>query len=128
MPAKITCVVADDHPMVRRGIVSTLQDETDFEVVGEAATADEAIEIARKVQPQIVVLDINMPGDGLAASTAIKSEHPEMHIVMFSFRKDEEVIRAAREAGASGYIVKGAPGSTVVRVLRRVAAGFVSFE
>jgi DNA-binding NarL/FixJ family response regulator len=123
-----TIVVADDHPMVRRGLVATLEDEADFQVVGEAASGDEAIALVRKLQPRIVILDVNMPTSGLDASRTIKSQFPKTLTVMFSFRQDPEIIRASQEAGASGYIVKGASGAAVIDAVRAVLAGRSFFQ
>jgi DNA-binding NarL/FixJ family response regulator len=121
--AIITVLVADDHPMVRRGIVATLEDEADFRVIAEASSGDEAVLLVRQFRPQLVILDINMPTSGLEASRMIKSEFPGIQTVMFSFRQDPEIVRASQEAGASGYIVKGSSGSAVVAALREVLAG-----
>jgi two-component system nitrate/nitrite response regulator NarL len=126
----ITCIVADDHPMVRRGIIATLQDEDDFKVVAEASSGDMAVELVRLFAPRLVILDVNMPSCGLAASRIIKSEYPLIHTVMFSFRQDPEIIRASGEAGASGYIVKGTSGPEFVGALREIlsARPFLSVD
>lgn len=119
----VTIVVADDHPMVRRGLIATLEDETDFTVIGEAGSGDEAVMLVRQLKPRVVILDVNMPTSGLDASRAIKTEFPQTLTVMFSFRQDPEIIRASQEAGASGYIVKGASGSAVINAVRAVIEG-----
>lgn len=116
----VTIVVADDHPMVRRGLVATLEDEADFKVIGEAGSGDEAVALVRQLRPRVVILDVNMPSSGLGASRAIKAEFPQTLTVMFSFRQDPEIIRASQEAGASGYIVKGASGAAVIDAVRAV--------
>ena len=123
-----TIIVADDHPMVRRGLVATPEDEVDFQVVGEAASGDEAVALVRKLRPRIVILDVNMPTSGLDASRTIKSEFPDTLTVMFSFRQNPEIIRASQEAGASGYIVKGASGSAVIDAVRAVLEGRGFFQ
>lgn len=124
----VTIVVADDHPMVRRGLIATLQDEPDFKVIGEAGSGDEAVALVRQIRPQVVILDVNMPSSGLDASRAIKAEFPETLTVMFSFCQDIETIRASQEAGASGYIVKGASGIAVIDAVRAVIEGRGFFE
>ncbi|MDX2307117.1 MAG: response regulator transcription factor [Hyphomicrobium sp.] len=119
----VTFIVADDHPMVRRGVTTTLHDEDDFRVVAEAASAPEALALAVHHRPRVVILDVNMPGSGLEAARAIKAGHPEIHAVMYSFRQDAEVISASIAAGASGYVIKGAPGTALIAALRDVLAG-----
>jgi DNA-binding NarL/FixJ family response regulator len=124
----VTIVVADDHPMVRRGLVATLEDEADFKVIGEAGSGDEAVALVRQLRPRVVILDVNMPSSGLGASRAIKAEFPHTLTVMFSFRQDPEIIRASQEAGASGYIVKGASGAAVIDAVRSVIDGRSFFQ
>jgi DNA-binding NarL/FixJ family response regulator len=119
----ITVIVADDHPMVRRGIIATIEDEADFKVVAEANSGDEAIALVRQFRPRLVILDVNMPSSGLTASATITSEFPDTQTIMFSFRQDPEIVRASQEAGASGFIVKGSSGSALVAALREVLAG-----
>ena len=119
----ITVIVADDHPMVRRGIIATIEDEADFKVVAEANSGDEAIALVRQFRPRLVILDVNMPSSGLNASATITSEFPDTQTIMFSFLQDPEIVRASQEAGASGFIVKGSSGSALVAALREVLAG-----
>lgn len=124
----VTIVVADDHPMVRRGLVATLEDEADFKVIGEAGSGDEAVALVRQLRPRVVILDVNMPSSGLEALRAIKAEFPQTLTVMFSFRQDPEIIRASQEAGAGGYIVKGASGAAVIDSVRAVIEGRSFFQ
>ena len=118
-----TVIVADDHPMVRRGIIATIEDEADFKVVAEAGSGDEAVPLVRIHRPRLVILDINMPTSGLDASATITSEFPDTQTVMFSFRQDPEILRASKDAGASAFIVKGSSGAALVAALREVLAG-----
>ncbi len=126
--ATITCIIADDHPLVRRGLVATVEDEVDFTVVAEASSAGESTELTRQLRPRLVILDVNMPGSGLDACRRIKAEFSDIHTIMYSFRQDSEIIRASKEAGASSYIVKGTSGPAFISALREVIAGRVIFN
>jgi two-component system, NarL family, nitrate/nitrite response regulator NarL len=121
----IRVVVADDHPMFRAGVVSSLAAHPDFEVVGEGASADEAVELATRLSPDVCLLDIAMPGGGLIAAREITASLPSTRVVMLTVSEDEDDLLAAMKSGASGYVLKGAPGSELMNVLRVVNAGEV---
>lgn len=123
MTVRYKLAVADDHALVRRGIIETLEEEADFVVVGEAADAAGAMGIARDLAPDLIFLDVNMPGGGIEAAIAIHAAMPAIVIAMFSFRLDLAIVKAALDAGASGYIVKGISGSELNDVARRLLAG-----
>ena len=120
----ITLVVADDHPVVRGGIVALLGAEPDIEVVGQAADGDEAVREALALRPSVVIMDIQMPGlDGPGATAAIKSEWPDAIIVMLTTYDTDEAIVRAVEAGAAGYLLKDTPPDDLIRVIREASAG-----
>ncbi len=120
--------IIDDHPLVREGIAEVFATETDFEIVGEAASADQAIGLASLVEPDLIFLDINMPGGGVAAASRIRQLVPEVRILMFSFRQDPEVVRTCMLAGASGYVVKGVSGPELILIARKIMSGSTHFD
>lgn len=123
MARHIRVVVADDHPMFRAGIVYTFKNADGFEIVGEAATADEAIAAAKTLKPDIVMLDINMPGSGLTAAAEISRSCPDVRVVMLTVAETSDSVNSALEAGASGYVLKGASGTELVRVVQSICCG-----
>ncbi|WP_122818265.1 response regulator [Nocardioides pantholopis] len=122
----IRTVVADDHPLVRAGLVTLLGTEPDIEVVGTAADGEEAVEVARRLRPDVVCMDIRMPRlDGIAATRALAGpdvEDPIPVLVLTTFEIDEYLF-GALEAGASGFQLKDADPAVLVRAVRSVAAG-----
>lgn len=122
---RIRIVVADDHPMFRAGVVSSLAANADFEVVGEGSSGAEAVELAEKFQPDVCLLDIAMPDGGLVAARDITASLPQTKVVMLTVSEDEDDLLAAMKAGASGYVLKGAPASELMNVLKTVNAGEV---
>ncbi|HUR16658.1 MAG TPA: response regulator transcription factor, partial [Candidatus Limnocylindrales bacterium] len=121
----IRIVVADDHPMFRAGVVASLSAQPDVEVVGEGASADEAVRLAHEHNPDVCLLDITMPGGGLNAAREITAGVPGSKVVMLTVSEDEDDLLAAMKAGASGYVLKGAAAGELVSVLRSVNAGEV---
>lgn len=115
--------VIDDHPLVRQGIVETLSDDHAFDVVGAGGSADEGVAIARELQPDLIFLDVNLPGGGVDAARRIHAAMPRVKIAMFSFRQDLAIVRACLTAGACGYLVKGISGSQLRRVTHALIAG-----
>jgi DNA-binding NarL/FixJ family response regulator len=120
----IRILVADDHPIVRSGISTILATQPDFEIVGEAANGNDAVEAAARLAPDLVLMDIRMPGlNGVGASTAILAARPSTRIVVLTtYASDGEVLRAI-EAGAVGYLLKDVPHEELFRALRAVARG-----
>jgi two-component system, NarL family, nitrate/nitrite response regulator NarL len=119
-------VVIDDHPMFRAGVVASLAAEPDVVVVAEGDSAGQAIRLATQHEPDICLLDIAMPGGGgLVAARRIRDTLPQTRVVMLTVSEDEDDLLAAMKAGASGYVLKGAAGSELLRVLRMVHAGEV---
>jgi DNA-binding NarL/FixJ family response regulator len=122
----VRVLVADDQALVRAGFVALLAAQEDVDVVGEAADGEQAVELARRLRPDVVLMDIRMPGlDGLAATRRITAA-PELAgvrvVVLTTFELDEYVFEALR-AGASGFLVKHTEPSELVRAVRAVAAG-----
>lgn len=123
MSEKIQIVIVDDHPLFREGVVYTLQAEADIEVVGEGSNAEEAIRLAQDLLPDLILLDIAMPGGGINAARAIATACPVTRIVMLTVSEAEEDVTAALKAGARAYILKGVSSRELVRILRAVYTG-----
>lgn len=123
-----TIVVADDHPAFRSGLRQMFAGVADLTVVGEASTGAEALDLADRLEPQVVVMDIRMPDiDGIEATRGLmRLERPPGVIVLTMFEDDESVFAAMR-AGALGYLLKGADEDEIVRAVRAVAAGEAIF-
>ncbi|MEM7286327.1 MAG: response regulator transcription factor [Actinomycetota bacterium] len=120
----ITLVVADDHPVVRNGIVALLSAEPDIDVVAEAANGLEAVEAALRHRPSAVVMDLRMPDmDGVAATIAIRDAWPEASVIVLTTYDTDEAILSAVEAGANGYMLKDADPADLIDAVRRAAAG-----
>jgi len=119
----IRVVVVDDHPVFREGVTCCLERAGGFEVIAHGGSADEAIRIAREMKPDLVLLDINMPGNGIEAARRIAAEYPSVKTVILTASENEEHVAAALEAGARGYIVKGVSVSDLVRTVRAVHCG-----
>ena len=117
--------VADDHPMFRAGVVAALREVEDIEVVGEASDATSAVDLAVRELPDVMVLDIAMPGSGLWAAGRIGTSCPATRIVMLTVSEDEDDILTAVKAGAAAYVLKGAGASELIDVIRAVHAGEV---
>jgi DNA-binding NarL/FixJ family response regulator len=117
-------LVADDHPVVRDGLVAIVGTRPDFEVVGEAGTGREAVEQYQALAPDVVFLDLEMPEmDGVAVLRALRQHDPNVKVIIFTaFDTDERIVDAVR-AGAAGYLLKGSPREDVFRAVQVVYAG-----
>ncbi len=114
----------DDHEIVRRGVRELLDMEHDLEVVGEAATADEALSGVSATRPDVAVLDVNLAdGNGIEVCREIRSRHPDVRCLMLTSYADDEALLGAIMAGASGYVLKQIRGSDLVSSIRRVVRG-----
>jgi DNA-binding NarL/FixJ family response regulator len=117
-------VLADDHALVRQGFRRILEDEMDIEVIGEAGGGAEAIHLDQRLEPDVVVLDMNMPEiNGLHAAIEILRRRPDRPILMLSMYDDVQYVRNALKAGIKGYILKNALETDLIRAVRAVAAG-----
>lgn len=122
--ADIRIVLVDDHALVRHGFRRILEDEPDLVVIGEAGSGLEAIDTVKALQPDVVVMDMAMPEmNGLHAAREILKQRPSTRILILSMYSDEQYVRNALDAGAHGYILKGALETDMVRAVRAVAAG-----
>ncbi len=119
----IRVVVADDHPLFREGVVASLRSNPDIEVVGQAEDAAGALRIVREELPDLVLLDVTMPGGGVSAAAQIASACPATRIVMLTVFEDEDDLLSAMKAGASGYVLKGVSASDLARVVGRGGNG-----
>lgn len=122
--SSIRIVVADDHGPYRRGLISIFEMEEDMQPVGEAGNGKEAIEQVTKLKPDIVLMDINMPGmDGMEATRKLTDSYPGLPIIMLTMFKGEEHLREARRAGASAYVLKDAGSDVLLQTIRDVMSG-----
>ena len=123
-PDPIRIVVADDHPIVRAGIVGLLETAPGIEVVGEAADGAEAVALAASERPDLVLMDLRMPGvDGASATASIVAAGGGTRVLVLTTYETDDHILAAIEAGASGYLLKAAPQAEILAGIRAVAAG-----
>jgi DNA-binding NarL/FixJ family response regulator len=121
---RIRVVLADDHALVRQGFRRILEDEMDIEVIGEAGGGAEAIDLDQRLDPDVVVLDMNMPEiNGLHAAIEILRRRPDRPILMLSMYDDVQYVRNALNAGIKGYILKNALETDLIRAVRAVAGG-----
>lgn len=119
----IRVVVIDDHPLFREGVSRSLSELDDFEVVGEGASAEDAVRIATQQDPDIVLLDLSMPGGGIKAIQPLLMQRPKQKIVVLTVSEAGEDVAEALKNGAKGYVLKGVGSRTLAEILRSVAAG-----
>jgi len=124
MSDKITVLLVDDHALVRRGFRRMLDDDQTLEVVGEASNGAEAVKLAEKLHPQVVVMDCQMPElNGLEATKKILLALPQTAILMLSMHSEDTLVRQALDAGARGYVLKNANDLDLAKAIKGVAAG-----
>ncbi len=123
--SEINLVIVDDHPLFREGVAAALQNENDFTVLAEGENAQEALELAKKHLPDIILLDINMPGSGLEAARAITATCPVTKIIMLTFSEEEDDVSAALKLGAKAYVLKGVGSRDLKNIIRSVYDGHV---
>ena len=122
--AKIRILVADDHPMLREGLVAVLSTQPDFEIVGEAANGSEVILLAQRMEPDVILLDLEMPGmDGVAALEKLRETGSGARSIAFTAYDTDERILGALRAGARGYLLKGASRAEIFDAIRTVHSG-----
>jgi DNA-binding NarL/FixJ family response regulator len=120
MPSTISIAVVDDHPIFREGVVQVLKAEPGFHVVGQGESAEEAVRIAAATQPDVILLDVSMPGGGLEAARTIATTAPLTRVMMLTAIEDDSFVIAAVEAGAKGYVLKGISGPDLIQMILKV--------
>jgi DNA-binding NarL/FixJ family response regulator len=124
MPREITCLIVDDHEVVREGLRLSLSRAPHIRVVGEAADGRAAIELAERRKPNVVIMDVRMPGlDGLDATKELMEKEPNTAVLIFTAYSERSLLARGLESGAKGYILKEAPHETLVRAIEKVAGG-----
>ena len=124
----IRVLIADDHPHFRDGLRALLLSAPDLEVVGEAGDGEEAISLAAELQPDVILMDLNMPGvGGIEATRRILRTSPHIAILVISMFEDDDSVFAALQAGARGYLLKGALKAEILRSIRAVSSGEAIF-
>ena len=128
MADQIRVLIADDHPLFREGMRGRLDRATDIEVVGEAASGDEAAQLAKTLNPDVILMDIKMPGmNGIEATRDIVQTSPETGVLVITMLEDNDSVFAAMRAGARGYLLKDSRGEGILHAIRAVASGEAVF-
>jgi DNA-binding NarL/FixJ family response regulator len=128
MEDTVRVLIADDHPLFREGMRGRLDRVADVAVVGEAASGDEAVELAHKLEPHVILMDIKMPGlNGIEATREIQQANPLIGVLVLTMFEDDDSVFAAMRAGAKGYLLKDSGGEGVVHAIRAVASGEAVF-
>jgi len=120
----ITCLLVDDHTLFREGIRRLLESHPGFQILGEASNAERAVALASEFQPDVVLMDIGMPGlSSFEAARLILAETPHTHILFLTMYEDEELLQQGLEAGAGAYLLKDVPAPELIHAVQEVAAG-----
>jgi DNA-binding NarL/FixJ family response regulator len=121
---KMRILLAEDHKVVREGTRRLLESQPDFDVVGEASDGIEAVELAKKLKPEIIIMDVSMPRlNGIEATRQIKAIYPNIAILPLTGYDDDEYVFALLEAGAAGYLLKDSSGEELIEAIRQVMTG-----
>jgi two-component system, NarL family, response regulator LiaR len=121
---RIRVVVVDDHMIVREGLSTLLEAFADMQLAGEAASGEEAVQLCAKVRPQVVLMDLIMPGmGGISAIRAIRKNQPETQVLVLTSFKEKEYVRGALEAGAIGYLLKNLSAAELAQAIRMASVG-----
>jgi two-component system response regulator DegU len=121
---KITVVIVDDHPVFRQGLINVFAPEEDIDVVGEGGSGEEALQLVRTLEPDVMLLDINLPGiNGLQVTSRLRSDHIETAVVLLTAYDDMEQVLHAMRAGGAAYFPKDVKPSMLIDVVRKVAQG-----
>jgi DNA-binding NarL/FixJ family response regulator len=123
MANRLRIAIIDDHPLFREGVVHTLRSAKALEIVGEGGSAQDAVRIAKEELPDIILLDVSIPGGGIEAARAIVQSCPIVKIVMLTVSENEQDVAQALEAGAKGYVLKGTSGAELLRTMLAVSRG-----
>ncbi|TBB28104.1 response regulator transcription factor [Rhizobium ruizarguesonis] len=121
--AAITIAIVDDHPLFREGVSRSLSEIKDFVVVGEGASADDAVTLAASHMPDVLLLDVSMPGGGIGAISEILVRSPQTNVLMLTASEEVDALMAALRRGAAGYVVKGIGSRGLAEAIRTVAGG-----
>ncbi len=125
---ELRLLIADDHPVFRHGIRALMEARSGLRVVGEATTGPEAVELAQALQPDVVLMDVRMPGlNGVEATRAIVQANPEIRVLMVTMFEDDASVFSAMRAGARGYILKDADKAEVLRAVEAIGSGEAIF-
>lgn len=125
----LTILIADDHPLFRKGLRALLGTLSDLQIVGEATTGAEAVRLAEQLQPNLVLMDLQMPGgDGLTAIRRIAAAYPGIHILVVTMFEDDDSVFAAMRAGARGYVLKDMDDDEMIRAILAVGHGEAIFS
>ena len=123
-PAVIRVLLVDDHPLIRQAVRSVLEHEKDISIIGEGGNGEEAVELAQRLQPDVIVMDVTMPKmNGINATRQIKNLHPKIAVLILTVHDDDQNIQDIMKAGATGYLLKSVFGKDLVQAIRTVASG-----
>lgn len=124
----VRVLIADDHPMFRFGLTAAIGAAAEIDLLGEAASGAELVELVERMRPDVVITDLAMPGtDGVSATRQITARHPEVAVLVLTMHEDDEALFGAIRAGARGYLLKGADSGDIVRAVLTVARGDVVY-
>jgi len=124
MPEEITCLIVDDHEVVREGLRLSLSRAPHVRVIGEASDGAGAVALVERRRPQVVIMDVRMPGmDGLEATKLLTEREPDAKVLIFTAYSEKSLLSRGLESGAKGYILKEAPHQTLLRAIEKVAGG-----
>src|SRR5215472_17470958 len=123
MTNPIRTAIVDDHPLFRAGVAKLLARTPDFEIVADGGTAADAVNIAQRLVPDVLLLDLKLPGDGFTAASTIVREHPRVRIIILTASDRDSDVTAMLQLGVHGYLLKGCTGQEIVRAVQRVHAG-----
>ncbi len=125
---KIRLVIVDDHPIFREGVASILGSEPDIEILGQGVNADDAVRLTRDLLPDVILMDVNMPGNGLKAVEVISASYPVVKIILLTGVADEDIVMSALKSGAQAYVLKGVAARELKGILHTVynGEGYVS--
>ncbi len=124
IPDEISCLIVDDHEVVREGLRLSLSRASHIRVIGEASDGASAVELAERRKPDVVIMDVRMPGmDGLEATKLLTSRVPDAKVLIFTAYSEKSLLTRGLDSGAKGYILKEAPHQTLVRAIEKVASG-----
>src|SRR5207248_4600249 len=123
-PTEITCLIVDDHEVVREGLRLSLSRAPHIRVIGEASDGATAVALAERRRPDVVIMDVRMPGmDGLEATKILTQKAPDVAVLIFTAYSERQLLRRGLESGAKGYILKEAPHQTLLKAIDKVVAG-----